>query len=142
MFRCAPRYHARRRVHRSSQPLQGHRTTAAQAARCRLDQSTQKGQPSTHHHHRLLSKLMNPVVPKSLTRSVLADGADGLKNLVDSATQNPALSILNWFHISMRFRPIEQMAPKIASLLDKTDPVMAAMIRIKLPRVRHHVSTR
>jgi hypothetical protein len=71
--------------------------------------------------------------------AVLADGADGLKNLVDSATQNPALSILNWFHISMRFRPIEQMAPKIASLLDKTDPVMAAMIRIKLPRVRHQM---
>jgi hypothetical protein len=71
--------------------------------------------------------------------AVLADGADGLKNLVDCATPNPALSILDWFHISMRFRPIEQMAPKVASLLDKTDPVMAAMIRVKLPRVRHQM---
>jgi transposase InsO family protein len=44
----APRDHARCRLHRPSEPLQGHRTPATQAARCRLDQSTQKGRRSTH----------------------------------------------------------------------------------------------
>jgi hypothetical protein len=44
---------------------------------------------------------------------VLADGADGLKkNLVRAAVNSEPRSILDWFHISMRLRPIEQMATK------------------------------
>jgi hypothetical protein len=36
---------------------------------------------------------------------VLADGADGLKNLVQAAVTSEPRSILDWFHISMRLRP-------------------------------------
>ena len=43
---------------------------------------------------------------------VLADGADGLKNLVQAAVDSEPRSILDWFHISMRLRPIEQMATR------------------------------
>lgn len=35
-----------------------------------------------------------------------ADGADGLKILVQMAIQSEPLSILDWFHISMRLRPM------------------------------------
>jgi hypothetical protein len=47
--------------------------------------------------------------------AVLADGADGLADLVSAVSPNTCRSILDWFHISMRLRPIEQMVPKIAS---------------------------
>jgi hypothetical protein len=66
--------------------------------------------------------------------AVLADGADGLTSLVDAATSTPAVGVLDWFHISMRFRPIEQMIPKVALLFDAMSPTLAAMIRVKLPR--------
>jgi hypothetical protein len=48
---------------------------------------------------------------------VLADGADGLSNLVNAATEKTTHRVLDWFHISMRLRPIEQMAPGIASIV-------------------------
>ena len=38
---------------------------------------------------------------------VLADGADGLSNLVNTATEQTIHRVLDWFHISMRLRPIE-----------------------------------
>jgi hypothetical protein len=42
---------------------------------------------------------------------VLADGADGLSNLVNTAAEETTHRVLDWFHISMRLRPIEQMSP-------------------------------
>jgi hypothetical protein len=54
---------------------------------------------------------------------VLADGADGLKNLVQAAVTSEPRSILDWFHISMRLRPIEQMATKVAVALDAGEPI-------------------
>ncbi len=71
--------------------------------------------------------------------AVLADGADGLTNLVDAATSTPAVGVLDWFHISMRFRPIEQMIRKVALLFDAMSPALSAMIRVKLPRVRYQM---
>jgi hypothetical protein len=70
---------------------------------------------------------------------VLADGADGLKNLVQAAIKSEPLSILDWFHISMRLRPIEQMAAKVAATLNDGEPAMAAFVRQKLPNVRHQM---
>ena len=55
----------------------------------------------------------NGWTPKSKVR-VLADGADGLSNLVDAATGKPTARVLDWFHISMRLQPIEQMSSKMA----------------------------
>jgi hypothetical protein len=70
---------------------------------------------------------------------VLADGADGLKNLVQAAVTSEPRSILDWFHISMRLRPIEQMANKVAVALDDDEPAMAALVRQRLPNVRHQI---
>ena len=70
---------------------------------------------------------------------VLADGADGLKNLVQAAIKSEPRSILDWFHISMRLRPIEQMATKVAAALNDGEPEMAAFVRLKLPNLRHQM---
>jgi hypothetical protein len=70
---------------------------------------------------------------------VLADGADGLKNLVQAAVNSEPRSILDWFHISMRLRSIEQMAAKVAVALDEGNPDMAALVRQRLPNVRHQM---
>jgi hypothetical protein len=70
---------------------------------------------------------------------VLADGADGLKNLIQAAIDSEPRSILDWFHISMRLRPIEQMATKVAVALDDGKPDMAAFVRERLPNVRHQM---
>jgi hypothetical protein len=71
--------------------------------------------------------------------AVLTDGADGLKTLVNAALPQEPRSILDWFHVSLRLRPIEQMGPKVAALLDGTEPDAAATIRLKLPRLRHQM---
>jgi hypothetical protein len=70
---------------------------------------------------------------------VLADGADGLTSLVERATDNSARSILDWFHISMRLRAIEQMTTKTAAVIESVDPDLAATMRENLPRVRHQM---
>ncbi len=70
---------------------------------------------------------------------VLADGADGLTNLVQAAVSSEPRSILDWFYISMRLRPIEQMAAKVAVALDEGDPGMTALVRQRLPNVRHQM---
>lgn len=59
---------------------------------------------------------------------VLADGADALNNLVKAAVKSERRSILDWFHISMRLRPIEQMAAKVAGALEKDPPDMATFV--------------
>jgi hypothetical protein len=70
---------------------------------------------------------------------VLADGADGLASLIQGVTENSACEILDWFHISMRLRAIEQMTVKTAAAVEALDPGLAEMIRQKLPRVRHQM---
>jgi len=70
---------------------------------------------------------------------VLADGADGLKNLVKAAANSEPRSILDWFHISMRLRPIEQMASKVAGALEKDAPEMATFVTQCLPNIRHQM---
>ena len=66
---AATRRHARRRVCRQSDPLQGSRADAARTAHLRVDQSPEKGLDTDPHHTRLLSNLLTPGVSKSLTRS-------------------------------------------------------------------------
>jgi hypothetical protein len=51
-------------------------------------------------------------------------------------TDNSARAILDWFHISMRLRAVEQMTTKTAAVIEAIDPELAAMVREKLPRVR------
>ncbi len=70
---------------------------------------------------------------------VLADGADGLKNLVKAAVTSEPRSILDWFHISMRLRPIEQMAAKVAGALENDEPDMATFVTQRLPNIRHQM---
>jgi len=70
---------------------------------------------------------------------VLANGADGLKNLVEAAITSQPRSILDWFHISMRLRPIEQMAVKVAGALEKDAPDMATFVTPRLPNIRHQM---
>jgi hypothetical protein len=73
---------------------------------------------------------------------VLADGADGLASLVQRATDNSAQSILDWFHISMRLRAIEQMTTKTAAVVEAANPILAGIIRETLPRVRYQMWNR
>jgi hypothetical protein len=70
---------------------------------------------------------------------VLADGADGLRSVVQAAIGTPPRSILDWFHIAMRLRHIEQMAPNVAAALWESDPSVASMIEQKLPRLRYQM---
>jgi hypothetical protein len=70
---------------------------------------------------------------------VLADGADGLRTIVQAAIGAPPRSVLDWFHISMRLRHVEQMAPKVADLIAEADPNIAATIQQKLPRIRYQM---
>ena len=71
--------------------------------------------------------------------TVLADGADGLHSVVRAAITSRPQNILDWFHISMRLRPIEQMGPSVADVLADVDPGTAATIRTKLPRLRYQM---
>ena len=47
--------------------------------------------------------------------------------------------ILDWFHISVRLRPIEQMATKVVAALCDGEPDMASFVRLKRPNVRHQM---
>ena len=58
----------------------------------------------------------NGWTPTSQIR-VLADGADGLSNLVNTAAEETTHRVLDWFHIRMRLRPIEQMSPGIVTIV-------------------------
>src|SRR5580692_3205901 len=77
----------------------------------------------------------NGWTPTSRIR-VLADGADGLSNLVNGATEKTTHRVLDWFHISMRLRPIEQMASAIASIVGDSDPVLNELLCVKIHHVR------
>lgn len=71
--------------------------------------------------------------------TVLADGADGLTNLVSGATEKKAHRVLDWFHISMRLRPIEQMSCGIAKAANGADPALNELLSDKLPRIRYQM---
>ena len=76
--------------------------------------------------------------PESQLR-VLADGAEGLSNLVSSAAGKATDNVLDWFHISMRLRPIEQMSPKIAAAIGDSDEDLKQLLVEKLPRIRYQL---
>ena len=67
---------------------------------------------------------------------VLADGADSMSNLVNASTEKTTHRVLDWFHISMRLRPIEQMSPGIISIVGDADPILTELLREKIHRVR------
>jgi hypothetical protein len=77
----------------------------------------------------------NGWTPTSQVR-VLADGADGLSNLVKTSMGTTPHRVLDWFHISMRLRPIEQMAPGVVTIIGDTDPVLTELLREQIDRVR------
>ncbi len=69
--------------------------------------------------------------------AVLADGADGLKNLVGNSVEQGARSVLDWFHISMRLRPMEQMLNTVSgSIADLKDSAIFSKL---LPNLRHQM---
>ena len=70
---------------------------------------------------------------------VLADGADGLSNLVSAAAEKTTRRILDWFHISMRLRPIEQMSSGIAVAAGRSDSILNELLQQKLPRMRYQM---
>jgi hypothetical protein len=80
----------------------------------------------------------NGWTPESKVR-VLADGADGLSNLVDAAAEKPTERVLDWFHISMRLQPIEQMSCKIAMTLGNSDAELKQLLTEKVPRIRYQL---
>lgn len=65
---------------------------------------------------------------------VLADGADGLESVVREAAERPPTQRLDWFHISMRLRPIEQMVARVAELVP--DQAQRRVLQQDTPRLR------
>ena len=66
---------------------------------------------------------------------VISDGEAALPNLVHAATSEPVRHILDWFHLSMRMRPIEQMLLGLSGRdLRDIRPLQAAQASIE--RVR------
>jgi hypothetical protein len=56
-----------------------------------------------------------------------------------SAVLQVPRNIPDWFHMSMRLRPIEQMGASMADGLGDVDADTAAAIRGKLPRLRYQM---
>jgi hypothetical protein len=68
--------------------------------------------------------------------AVISDGEAALPNLVRAAAGEPVRHILDWFHLSMRMRPIEQVLMGLSARhLRDPEPVQAAQASIE--RVRH-----
>ena len=76
--------------------------------------------------------------PESQVR-VLADGADGLANLVGAATGKPTERVLDWFHISIRLQPIEKMSSKITMAAGDSDAELKQLLSEKVPRIRYQL---
>jgi hypothetical protein len=67
--------------------------------------------------------------------TVISDGEAVLPNLVRAATREPVRHILDWFHLSMRMRPIEQMLLGLSGRdLRDIRPLQAAQASIELVR--------
>lgn len=71
--------------------------------------------------------------------AIIADGADGLPGVVQSSSPESPRRIPDWFYLSMRLRPIEQMGAKLSREIAAPRPTVAAILRDKLPRVRHQL---
>ena len=67
--------------------------------------------------------------------TVISDGEAFLPNLVRAATREPVRHILDWFHLSMRMRPIEQMLLGLSGRNIQLRSLQAAQASIE--RVRH-----
>jgi len=68
--------------------------------------------------------------------TVISDGEAALPNLVRAATGEPVRHILDWFHLSMRMRPIQQVLAGLSSRqLRDPEPVQTAHDSIE--RIRH-----
>ena len=68
--------------------------------------------------------------------AVISDGEAALPNLVRAAAGEPVCHILDWFHLSMRMRQIEQILMGLSARhLRNPEPVQAAQASIE--RVRH-----
>jgi hypothetical protein len=64
--------------------------------------------------------------------TVISDGEAVLPNLVRAATREPVRHILDWFHLSMRIRPIEQMLLSLSGRdLRDIGPLQAAQASIE-----------
>lgn len=59
---------------------------------------------------------------------------------VGAATKKATRKILDWFHISMRLRPIEEMSRGMAVVADGAQAVLLKeLLETKLPNVRHQM---
>jgi hypothetical protein len=68
--------------------------------------------------------------------AVISDGEAALPNLVRAATGEPVCHILDWFHLSMRIRPIEQVITGLSARQPRDpEPVQAAQASVE--RIRH-----
>jgi hypothetical protein len=68
--------------------------------------------------------------------TVIIDGEAVLPNLVRAAARQPVRHILDWFHLSMRMRPIEQMLLGLSGRnLRDVRPMQA--VQASIERVRH-----
>jgi hypothetical protein len=69
----------------------------------------------------------------------MADGADGLGNLVDAAAGKPTERVLDWFQISMRLQLIEQMSSQMAMAVGDSDAELKQLLLEKVPRIRYQL---
>ncbi|MFS8054259.1 ISKra4 family transposase [Rhizobium sp. BR 317] len=67
--------------------------------------------------------------------TVFSDGEVGLQSIVLSATRQPVTHILDWFHLSMRLRHIEQAWEGIRHL--RNLDVYLQNVAVHVPRLRH-----
>ena len=68
--------------------------------------------------------------------TVISDGEAALPNLVRAATGEPVRHILDWFHLSMRMRPIAQVLAGL-SAREFQDPVPVQAAQASIERIRH-----
>jgi hypothetical protein len=68
--------------------------------------------------------------------AVTSDGEAALPNLVRAATGEPVRHILDWFHLSMRMRPIEQVLTGL-SARNLEDPGSVQAAQASIERIRH-----
>jgi hypothetical protein len=58
---------------------------------------------------------------------------------VDAAVEKPTERVLDWFHISRRLQPIEQMSSKIAMAAGDSDAELKQLLTVKVPRIRYQL---
>lgn len=68
-------------------------------------------------------------------RPVFSDGDAGLQSIVLNATRQPITYFLDWFHLSMRLRHIEQAWERMRHLGDLN--IYLRYVAVHVPRLRH-----